>query len=116
MDDSINNFMVDNRIRFLENRDNSRWCDPDVSCLLFTEFLIFFYCYRFIYTLCAFDVFSPVIDLCLFRMAATWSVLTWILSTVIPIHTQMKLPSCIVTPSSMSFTSMLGLVQTCYPF
>lgn len=32
MDDSINNFMVDNRIRFLENRDNnSRWCDPDVS-------------------------------------------------------------------------------------
>ncbi|XP_055313183.1 striatin-interacting protein 1 homolog isoform X2 [Sitodiplosis mosellana] len=30
MDDSINNFMVDNRIRFLENRDNnSRWCDPD---------------------------------------------------------------------------------------
>lgn len=32
MDDNINNFMVDNRIRFLENRDNnSRWCDPDVS-------------------------------------------------------------------------------------
>ncbi|XP_031640438.1 striatin-interacting protein 1 homolog isoform X1 [Contarinia nasturtii] len=31
MDDSINNFLVDNnRIRFLENRDNnSRWCDPD---------------------------------------------------------------------------------------
>lgn len=35
MDDSINNFMVDNRIRFLENRDNnSRWCDPDVSIVI----------------------------------------------------------------------------------
>lgn len=32
MDDSINNFIVDNRTRFLENRDNNpRWCDPDVS-------------------------------------------------------------------------------------
>lgn len=30
--ESINNCMVDNRIRFLENRDNNpRWCDPDVS-------------------------------------------------------------------------------------
>lgn len=39
MDDNINNFMVDSRIRFLENRDNnSRWCDPDVS----ENFTIFF--------------------------------------------------------------------------